>query len=55
MKYRIKHITYMPLDVDSEEQREFDEAFSELVQDALSVIVAPNDLIERVNASLDQM
>lgn len=48
MKYRIKHITYMPLDMDSEEQREFDEAFSEVVRDGLSDIVAPADTVKRV-------
>lgn len=34
MKYRIKQIVYIPLESDSEKQREFDEAFSELVRDA---------------------
>ena len=48
MKYRIKQINYIPLDLDSEEQREFDEAFSEVVRDGLSDIVAPADTIKRV-------
>ena len=37
-----------PLDVDSEEQREFDEAFSEVVRGGFSDIVAPADTIKRV-------
>ena len=48
MKYRIEQINYIPLDMDSEEQREFDEAFSELVRDAFSDIVAPADTMKKV-------
>ena len=48
MKYRIKQINCIPLDMDSEEQREFDEAFSEVVRDAFSDIVAPADTMKKV-------
>lgn len=55
MKYRIKQIVYVPLDNDSDEQREFDEAFSELVRDAFSNIVAPEGFIVGINNTIAQI
>ena len=55
MRYRIKRINIVLFDEESEEQREFDEAFSELVRDAFSEIVAPDGLIERINNTIAQI
>ena len=55
MKYRIKQIVYIPLESDPEEQREFDEAFSELVGDTFSNTVAPESFIERLKSTLEKL
>lgn len=55
MRYRIKRINIMLFDEESEEQREFDEAFSELVRDAFSEIVVPEDFSERLKSALEQL
>lgn len=55
MRYRIKRINIMLFDEESEEQREFDEAFSELVRDAFSEIVVPEDFVERLNRTINQL
>ena len=55
MSYRIKRINIVLFDEESEEQREFDEAFSELVRDAFSDIVIPEDFVERLNRTINQL
>lgn len=55
MRYRIKRINIVLFDEESEEQREFDEAFSELVRDAFSEIVVPEDFVERLNRTINQL
>lgn len=55
MRYRIKRINIVLFDEESEEQREFDEAFSELVRDAFSDIVIPEDFVERLNRTINQL
>ena len=55
MRYRIKRINIVLFDEESEEQREFDEAFREVVRDAFSDIVIPEDFIERLNRTINQL
>lgn len=55
MRYRIKRINIVLFDEESEEQREFDEAFREVVRDAFSDIVIPEDFVERLNRTINQL
>lgn len=55
MRYRIKRINIVLFDEESEEQREFDEAFSELVRDAFFDIVVPEGFADRFNRTLEQI
>lgn len=55
MRYRIKRINIVLFDEESEEQREFDEAFREVVRDAFSDVVIPEDFVERLNRTINQL
>ena len=55
MRYRIKRINIVLFDEESEEQREFDEAFREVVRDAFSDIDIPEDFVERLNRTINQL